>query len=552
MKKTIKLFLALTLVFALGAGCSAVTPPPERPAASPDARTGGAAAVDVRFDWLLDTSPVTLRLFEDWPGGVDDPSLLGIQKLQAATGVTLRRSYPTAWDGQELILMLASDSLPDIIVMENGAAWKSNFIQQARDAGKIWAYDDLIEQYAPHFKELAAPEYFEMFKSDDGKTYEYVNAIRTSLYSQKSEEYGVVGHPSAVLVRQDYYDESGAPDMTTPDGFINGLKKMRDAHPNLIPLITPWDTWGSPLGNFGEQFGVAPYYAADGRIYDQLRSPAALETVLFINRLTREGLMPKESIIEGTDVQALVFNGEVISYLWGTLEEGKVPDDNPDTIYAFLKPLNTWKRYDTASIGGWKSILISKKCEYPDRAVRLLEFMASEEGHKTLYWGEEGPAPSEGGAMADLAKGPHYYIDASGKPTHYAEYLAEKAADWDGAALKSGLRQICYGEDSYFRDVVTWNNDDPLTIKEKEIYGGKIEYVPEMSIRVQPDTPEEEIKIRVDQIKRDAVAGILFAETEAACRAAYDGMLQELEEAGLAALEDYYTAQFAELSAIYR
>ena len=160
--------------------------------------TAAMAAETEKWDWLLDTSPVTITLFEDWPTtNVNDEESLAIKRIEEITGVKLERSFPVAWDGQQLVLMLIGETMPDIIVMESSAEWRASFIEQAREADAIWAYDDLIEAYAPHFKELVAPEYFEMFKSSDGKTYEYVNAINTALAEQKKEEFGVVGGADA-------------------------------------------------------------------------------------------------------------------------------------------------------------------------------------------------------------------------------------------------------------------------------------------------------------------------------------------------------------------
>lgn len=511
-------------------------------------------ADESQHDWLLDTTPITLTLFEDWPNtNVNDADSIALKNLEKVTGVWLERSFPVAWDGQQLVLMLASNSLPDIMVIEAGAQWRSSFIEQAREADAIWAYDDLIEQYAPHFKELVAPEYFTMFQSADGKTYEYVNAINTALAQEKKKAYGVVGGAGATLVRKDYFDEIGAPDVSTPDTFIAALKAMQEKHPDLVPFITPADTWKSPIGDFAAQFGVPPYTLDGDTLRDQLKDPSALEAALFVNRLAREGVLPKEAILEGTDVQAQVFNGQVLSYWWNTREEGKVPDDNPDTIYTSLEPFTTWHNYNTSTVGGWKTILISKSCKNPERAVRVLEFMASEAGHQLLYWGNLGKSPAQGGVWSgDLENGPHYYLDERGKPTYYQEYWAAKLADWDGVALKSGLKEIAYGEDAYYANVQTWITDDPVAQKEAKYYGGKTDYTPWFGIKPIAGTPEDDILNKIKMIKKNYVATIVFAQTEEVCRGKYAEMLAEMEAAGLAQLEAFYTQRYTELKAIYQ
>ena len=41
-------------------------------------------------------------------------------------------------------------------------------------------------------------------------------------------------------------------------------------------------------------------------------------------------------------------------------------------------------------IAGWTITLISKKCKNPDRAIRFMSYMLSEEGQKDVYLGKKG------------------------------------------------------------------------------------------------------------------------------------------------------------------
>ncbi len=506
------------------------------------------------YDWKTDTTPVTLSLFEDYPNTtVDDENSLGMKRLSENTGVTLERLFPVAYDGTQIMLMLASNSLPDIIVMENSADWLDSFVQQAIASDQIWAMDDLIEQYAPNFKSLVAPEYFENFQESDGKTYRITNAINTAQAAKAKSTYGVVGGSSCTLVRMDIYEEIGSPNMSTPDGFVAALKAMQEKYPDRVPYITPGDVWKHAASVFGTQFGMPPYHVReDGVVTDQLYSDEARQAALFANRLAREGLMVKESLIASTNVSAMVFNGEVMAYFWNTREEGKTPDDNPDTYFHAMAPFDTYKSYSTPSVGGWKTIMISKKCEHPDRAIRALEFMMSQEGNRILYWGTEGKSPAEGGAWTgDYINGPHYYLDEDGKPTYYADFWAAKCADWDGTAVKSGLKEIAYGEDSYLSNVVTWMKDDPISRMEAEYYSGKSEYAPWFAIRIPAGTELADIDASVDVIKSDYVAKIVFAQTEEDALKAYDEMLVKMEKAGQAKLDEFFTATYTELKEQY-
>lgn len=506
------------------------------------------------YDWKTNTEPVTLTLFEDYPNtSVDDENSLGMKKLIENTGVTLQRSFPVAYDGTQIMLMLASNSLPDIIVMENSAEWLDSFVQQAVASDSIWSIDELVEKYAPNFKSLVAPEYFENFKEEDGKTYRITNSINTAKATEAKSAYGVVGGASSTLVRMDIYEEIGSPDMSTPDGFVEALKAMKEKYPDRVPYITPGDVWNSAAAVFGPQFGMAPYLVKeDGTVTDQLYSDEARQAALFANRLAREGLMVRESLIPTTNVSAMVFNGEVMAYFWNTREEGKVPDDNPETYFHSMPPFATYKTYQSPSVGGWKTIMISKNCEHPDRAILALEFMLSQEGNRILYWGNEGASPANGGSWSgDFANGPHYYLDEDGKPTYYADFWTAKCADWDGTAVKSGLKEICYGEDAYLSNVMTWMKDDPISQMEASYYSGKSEYTPWFSIRVPANTDLADIQASIKIIKADYVAKIVFADTEEESIKAYDEMLSKMEKAGQAKLDEFYTETYTTLWAKY-
>ena len=119
-------------------------------------------------------------------------------------------------------------------------------------------------------------------------------------------------------------------------------------------------------------------------------------------------------------------------------------------------------------------------------------------------------------------------------------------------ALKSGLKEICYGEDSYYANVQTWITDDPVAKKEAQYYGGKTDYTPWFAIKPVPNSEEDDILARIKIIKKNYVAPVVFAETEEMCRAEYAKMLTEMEDAGLSRLEAFYAAEYASLLAKYQ
>ena len=67
---------------------------------------------------------------------------------------------------------------------------------------------------------------------------------------------------------------------------------------------------------------------------------------------------------------------------------------DPDSVYIAVDgPKNAAGDPYTlpgSGINGWTVTMISKNCRYPDKAIRLMSFMMSEEGQKLLSLGIEG------------------------------------------------------------------------------------------------------------------------------------------------------------------
>ncbi len=502
-----------------------------------------------QYDWLLDTSPVTLEIRTSDTSVYDDESCKSIKTLADATGVTIKRTSTGDNDGTGLTLALAANELPDIIVTEASADFLNNFMAQAIATDSIWALDDLIELYAPHFKELVDPEQFTEYQWEDGKTYKFVNAITSARYLEARALSGSVGTPAANLIRQDWYDEIGRPEMTTPETFIDALLKIKANHPDCYAWVGPTDNWSSPYSQYDAWFGRPPYFMDENKqVHDNAFTPEAREAAMFTNRLYREGLLTKEDILDSFDVQANVFAGKIACYKWNTAEDGKKVD-GVDTCYNVIRPFDSFKTYSTSSIGGgWKAIMISKNCKYPDRAIRLLEFMTSQEGSRVLYWGIEGPKPEDGGAFNedDYAAGPHYFINDEGRPTFYPGYIAAQNADWDGSHKKAGLHELWYGENSLYNNMVNWDTSSDFEKLKSDYYGGKVSIpMSQFSIKV-PDSDEElqEIRSRINQIKKNYVASVVYAETEEEASAQFDAMLNEITNAGESKLSECYTQQY--------
>lgn len=496
------------------------------------------------LEWQKNKKPVTLDLFINytWFGlNWTDPTAARVTKR---TGVTVNIMKPVADDNQKLNIMIAGNSLPDMVILGKDNPALPMMIK----AGSVYAMDDLIAKYAPKFKSILRKEMLRNYKSDDGKTYYLPDFVEGEDFRKMAlENNGLISMNQSVWsVRKDYYDEIGRPDMSTPEKFNQALAKMAAKHPDKIPFYPADEALSSRmldqqqnLRNIGNQFGVGDQYYVTGKeIKWAVRDPKFLDTLKFLHNLQTQNLLTKDPFIDSKDVQtAKVNNGDPIVYTWTIGDGEKIPADNKNSHYEILKPFPTYRQFRLGD--GWNAVLISKKAKDPARCIRFLEYCYSVQGHKDLSWGLEGDS-----FRGDVVKGPHYKL-VDGLPVHLPAYLKLKTADWPGVASKNGLGEYWFCNDSVLWNLPFWNKNDKRLTEFNREFGKYVEYHPELS-GINPVAGDDETIIRqkVIDIMKDSVAKIVFAKDENSAVAEYHNFISKCEAAGLVKLEKYWTAKY--------
>ena len=495
--------------------------------------------------WEADKSPVELEIFVNysWYGSTwnDDAA----RRVTEETGVTLKISKPVADDNQKLMLMIASGEIPDFICMDKGCAMYDTLIE----SGLVIDLDTLADTYVPELKLNADPEVFSNYRWKDGKTYAFTTHIEGATYQAWAAEYNaLVGSNQGIwTIRQDYYEEIGRPDMTTPEGFIEALEKIKELHPEKIAFYAGDGGLGTSygLGVPGLQFGVPTYVEnGDRTVSHRLRSQEYHDTLMFLNQLAMKGLITRDSFIDTKDVsQAKVASGDCILYTWTIGDGKKVPEDNPNTVYEILPPFETYKQTRTGN--GWNATFVSAEPEGLERRAQFLSYLASYDGHATLFWGnlaKDGETYS-----GDTSVGPHYYLEANGKPTAFAEYYADKQADWDGIEKSNGLSTYWFAASGVHSGINFWIPGDEEYGLYNKMYASHIQYKPEFaSITPASDSDAGVIGSKLNTLFETSLVKIVFAETAEQAEAEYQEYLKKAEEIGLAAYEAALTEKYQE------
>lgn len=564
MKKTIKMLclaLALVMLFAAcGQGTTSSTPTSSKPqestpasstaSESSPASTASTAETGGGYAYEQNTDPVTLSIFVDSPGtlwenwGSDPVS----KKITEITGISFECIAPVTDDDTKLQLLISSDELPDIVTSWYGYPTWDSMVQM----GQLADLEALAEQYAPkYFTELIDPALADFCRLDDGTVRYLVSCWNTPEYVEWMTDHNwlITTNQPVVLIRQDYYEECGSPEVGTPEDFYDLCLQIKEKHPDTIPFYTGGNTQNGP-SYLRWLFGPCSYYKNPdtGEISGSYRDPRYLQMYKWVNKMVNAGLMGEESFVDGeTEKDAKSLAGEVATYMWTVGETGKVPADNPNTQYYPMKPWNTYEA--VRSNAGYIRWAISEKSEKKEAAMRFLEFGSSDLGAETMYWGIEGEPGAE--FSGDVVNGPHFYREEDGKwgekITYYEGFQAARNADWSGTEKASGLGFYgSYVNGNVLNGATAECMPTPLMQEMNEWYAPTVVFDDALVFSIPAGSDEYVINQQISTLIGEYNVQWAFAKDEAEVETLYNEFLSKVEALGEQKLIDWYTKTYAE------
>lgn len=394
------------------------------------AGTEGDAASGTKGDEL---KPITFTYFSEdsstnWNNMKDEVGKVITEK----TGVTLDAEFAVGDPVQKISLIAATGNYPDLI------AAKAD-VGKLVDAGAVIDLTELIDKHAPNIKKMLGDKLVRTkYSLDDQAIY----AIPTwSAVEEKK-----IKADGGFELQHRVVKEAGYPEIRTVKDFEKVIHDYITKHPTdengnkNIGLSLNADDWHMyQVTNLGFQTTGGP---DDGEYYiDQethqatyhFRRPEEKEFFRWLNHMNAIGLLDPESFVQKTDqFKAKVASGRVLGLAdpewdYGDGQNALKAAGKFDQTYGHY-PVTMSKEYkDTsfwpAGFDGGYGISISSKCKDPVRAIKFLDFLASEEGQILNNWGIEGK---------------HYTVE-NGKRTLIPE--VQERANNDGAAFQkeSGL-----------------------------------------------------------------------------------------------------------------
>lgn len=319
-------------------------------------------------------------------------------KITEETGISINFLTPMGNAEEKFNALISSDTLPDIITL----GWWENQVDEMIDRDMVYALNELADEYDAYFWEVADTDAVSWYTREDGNIYCYPN----SSYSPADyQSYDNVGSNQTFLVRKDIYEALGSPDMTTPEGFVDAVKRAASLFPevNGYPLIPvgahSFDSTGCvSFDQYLQNFLAIPY-EKDGEYYDRYTDPDYITWLKAFRQLGADGYLKEDIFIDQrTQMEEKLARGQYFCMIYQrtdlTSQQTELYAKNPDMIYVAVDGPKNAAGDDPvlpgAGINGWTVTLISKNCEYPDRAIQLFSYMLSDYGQKLLYLGVEG------------------------------------------------------------------------------------------------------------------------------------------------------------------
>ncbi|MGO4542171.1 ABC transporter substrate-binding protein [Paenibacillus sp. 2TAB19] len=321
------------------------------------------------------------------------------KQITEKTGATLKIEFPVgSATAQKIPLMISSGEYPDMIIPEKDMG-------KLVDAGAMIDLRPLIDEYGPNIKKVYG-DYMNrlVWSKDDDAIYFLPYA---GVGGEQLEANGGFQIQHRVL------KELGYPELKTIEDYENAIRTYLDQNPTTdgqptIGMTLNAGEWQIKLSTTNPAFSVTGG-SDDGEfqidddtheaVYHYLR-PQEKEYFRWLNHLFNTGILDKDSFTQKYDqYKSKVSTGRVlgiIDQVWDYYDAEQVlkKEGKFDQTYArFPVTMDaSIKRKDTQSTGylAGYGIGITTSSKHPEELIKMLDYMASDEGQVLRNWGIEG------------------------------------------------------------------------------------------------------------------------------------------------------------------
>lgn len=439
------------------------------------------------------------------------------EEITKQTGVKLNVTVAT--DASQLGVMIGAGEIPDLI-------FTSSEFDRLSKSDLCISFDELESDFGGSFDDASdLAKGIARTYSDDGQYYTLLNMFNTN------EEWAdmKLGAPGQTVIyyRKDILEAMGSPKLENMDDFLNVLRQVKETYPEMVPY---------GLGGYWKMHPVevllgvtASQYSGDGNYYHPASAPKYREFLEYANVMAREGLMTIEAYANENeaDSEQLVFNSKTVFYPWylsyGNLSklQTETSKNYPEAEWAVM-PLIGEKGIGTSS--GWSGTFVSRDCENPEAAAKILSYLYSEEGSRTSMWGREGI---------------DYTLDSEGIPQFSEQYMEAKKNNQMNEVYNTWFY---FGAKAIQEIYANYSGLDDELVEQFLPYGEGFKNYPEVSLSAPVSGSDEGVIVaKLDEIRRLFEAKAIFAETDETFESIYNEYMDALETTGVKAYNDYMT-----------
>lgn len=335
----------------------------------------------------------------------------------------------------------------------------------------------------------------------------------------------------------------------TEEEFLELLRLFSEKYPSVggersIPFTTRKE-YGY-IESLRGMYGLKEYAVKGGRLCHLVRDDNFKRMMEFVNQLYREELLDKEWLLNHEDLyynklkSGRVFATACTYWDMEKVNEALREQNGEDAFFACYKVLGkgiekTETTYGGRNSIGWDAIAVTDRCENIDAALRVIDFLASEEGQYLMLWGIEGEDWD--------------YVNGIRTPREKNVKLF--AGDVSEAVEKTDIRRWMWfikngnGKDGTPYDVMTKyhvsREAELANRRMAEDYWDSSEY---LGLEPENGTQESLMWTKIENIYKKYFPRIIDAESGEEMQLLYYKMVRDMEEEGLDKVERVWTRNY--------
>lgn len=526
---------------------------------------------DMTFEELLEMdrqNPITIRIMVadlTEPAASDSPIL---KEIAERTGTTIEL---VGIDTDRLQMLLASKEYPDVIVMNRDATFYDYLA-----SGDLVDLKPLLKKWAPTVYEMNG-NLVNLFSNEEGQLLYLTENNDLLRPGEKHPEDATdpnraqdeLPWHSTLYVQYPMVNEVYGKKITSFAEYKAALDAFLAEYgddENMYAMSYDKDSAGDILWAGLSMYGYkctykgGLYVTDDGENYTYgLKAEKALDWLLFLNELYREGYIYEEAPVQSYDQFIRQMNkAKVFSFIgsfYPAYEANKnLAGNNMPQSYIPQKVMadgvEQVYQYNAAYTGAGAFVMLNSS-PYKARICRLLEYLYSDEGSILHGWGIEGE---------------DYYVNEDGIRDITPE-IAEKKSN-EEYDLKRGIRALYSvinlptfttdGQPAFARFAPYFSSEggtderdaiirqDPEFNWHEDWKGTFYSDLSELDLVMQSETPEAIASARCAAVVKDLINNIIMAPTEEECRARYAEAVDKVNAYGIEAWEEAVNKQIHE------